>query len=860
MNLKKQQGAEFFSACLTSEAYQSLHSSAEGLSSDELEERYLEYGYNVVKEEKKLSILLELLSHFKNPLVLVLLAASGISVFFGEMMNAIIISIMVLASVLLDFFEEHGANNAAKKLKEKVSVTATVLRDGKEREISIKNLVPGDIIILNSGDLIPAECRIVEANDFFVNQSSLTGESFPREKVSEVVLNNTDKKTENLNEMETVVFMGSNVVSGTAKALVFQTGGKTEFGKIAESLNKKEVKNEFEMGISSFGYFIMKVILTLVLFIFFFNALVGRSIIEAFLFSLAIAVGVTPELLPMIMSITMARGSVKMAKKGVIVKKLSAISNFGSMDILCTDKTGTLTEDKIKLVTYTDTLGNTNDEVLLHTFLNSSYQTGVENPLDKAVVEFKKVDVGDYKKIDEIPFDFMRKIMSLIVEDKNGQRFLIAKGAPENIFSACTHVKKGNEEKIFDAEAREEALTYYKTTSENGYRVLAVAVKKMPQESSVDNNTYSKNDENSLGLLGFVSFLDPAKKGVDVILQKLGEMGVEVKIVTGDNELVAKKICDDVGLRVRGILLGSDLDNLTDDALAKRALSTTIFARFSPDEKNRVIMALRSVGHIVGYMGDGINDAPSIKAADVGISVNNAVDIAKESADFVLTKKSLQALVDGIIIGRQSFNNIIKYIMMSLSSNFGNMFSVVGAIFYLPFLPLLPVQILLNNFIYDCSQITISSDKVDDGAVKLPRHWDMKFIKKFMLVFGTASSLFDFITFFILFSVFHLSEGAFQTGWFLESLATQALVIHVIRTKKVPFLQSRASALLFFSTIASVVIGWIIPYTVFGKFFGFEKLPIQILFVIAILVVIYLFFVEIVKQLFYKYIVPERAV
>jgi Mg2+-importing ATPase len=824
--------------------YSFLQSSPQGLTSQEAEVRLLDYGYNVIKGEKRLSLIAEFLSHFKNPLIIMLLFASAISKYFGETTNAIIIIIMILASVVLDFFEEHSASNAAKKLKEKVSVTSTVLRDNKIKEIKTEELVPGDVILLRSGDLITADCRIIEANDFFINQSSLTGESFPGEKRPGILV----QETNDLSEMENIAFMGSNVVSGTAKGIIFKTGSSTQFGRIASSLAKREIKSEFETGTITFGYFIMKVIIFLVLLIFFFSALVGRDIIEAFMFSLAIAVGVTPELLPMIMSITMARGSVRMAKKGVIVKKLSSIPSFGSMDILCTDKTGTLTEDKIKLVKYTNIVGDTDEKVLLYTFLNSIYQTGVENALDKAILEFKKINISPFKKIDEIPFDFFRKIMSIIVENEKGQRYLIAKGAPENIFSVCNSFMSSSGKENIGSEVLEQATKYYHKMSQEGYRVLAIAIKELSEK--IDK--YSKNDESSLTLIGFVSFLDPAKKDVHEVLHDFKEMGVEVKIITGDNELVAQKICHDVGLNIRGVMLGSDLDNLTDDALAEKADGTTIFARFSPDEKNRVIIALRSRGHVVGYMGDGINDAPSIKTADVGISVNNAVDIAKESADFVLTQKSLRSLVDGIIQGRHSFGNTMKYIMMGLSSNFGNMFSVVGAIFYLPFLPMLPIQILLNNFIYDLSQVSIPTDKVDNDWIKSPKRWDIKFIKRFMLVFGPISSLFDFITFYLLFSVFKLSQAGFQTGWFLESLATQTLVIHIIRTRKIPFIQSRPSALLFLSTFFCVAIGWSIPYTMFGKFFQFERLPVHILLAIFFLVVIYLVLVEIVKRIFYK--------
>jgi Mg2+-importing ATPase len=818
-----------------------LQTSKNGLSEHEAKKRLTLYGRNVIAEKKEINVILEFLSHFKSPLIIILLFAAGISAYFGESTNALIVGVMVLVSVILDFFEEHSANNAAEKLKEKVSSTATVIRAGVKKEIKASEICQGDIIFLSSGDLIPADARVIEADDFFVNQSALTGESFPREKIPAAAENKESNIPDN------ILCLGSSVVSGTALALVFKIGKDTEFGKIAQNILKKEDKSGFELGISRFGFFISKIILFLVLFIFLFNSLINKDVLGSFMFAIAIAVGVTPELLPMIMSITMARGSQRMAKSGVIVKKLSSIPSFGSMDILCTDKTGTLTEDNIKLVTYTDIFGNHDEQVFLHTYLNSFHQTGVKNPLDKAVLDYKKAKIEGYKKIEEIPFDFVRKMMSVAVVGREG-RILITKGAPEEVILKCDSYYKQGKKSPFSVDLKNSAFAYYKKLSADGYRVLAVAIKPdLPAKEK-----YTHTDENQLELLGFVSFLDPAKKDAGPVLAELKRRGVEVKVITGDNELVAKKICNDINLDIKGVLLGGEIDALTDDALRVRAEKTTIFARFSPDEKNRVINALRSGKHVVGYLGDGINDAPSLKAADVGISVNTAVDVAKESADIILTKKSLQVITDGVLEGRRSFGNTMKYIMMGLSSNFGNMFSVAGAIFYLPFLPMLPVQILLNNFIYDFSQITIPSDKVDDDWIKKPRNWDLSFIKKFMYVFGPISSFFDFLTFFILFSIFKVGESTFQTGWFMESLATQTLVIHVIRTRQIPFLQSRASKFLLLSTFTAVAVGWLVPFTSLGKFFKFSPLPLNILFTIIGLVAVYLVLVEIVKRIFYK--------
>ncbi|MFH1233968.1 MAG: magnesium-translocating P-type ATPase [Patescibacteria group bacterium] len=834
------EGADYFSVSYLVDVFKKLQTSKSGLTEYEAKLRLARYGLNKISEKKEQHIALEFLSHFKSPLIIILLIAAVASACFKEITNAIIIIVMVLASVILDFLEEHSASDAAKKLKDKVSNTATVVRSGSKKEIKATEICIGDIIFLSSGDLVPADSRIIEADDFFVNQSALTGESFPCEKMADAMpVGQTDK--------DNLVFLGSNVISGTALAVVYCIGVDTEFGKIAKDIFKKDIKSDFELGITKFGFFIMKVIIFLVLLIMLFGSLIRQDVLGSFIFAIAIAVGVTPELLPMIMSITMARGSQRMAKVGVIVKRLSAIPDFGSMNILCADKTGTLTEDKIQLVTYTDIFGVHNERVFLYTYLNSFHQTGVKNPLDKAVIEYKKAIINNYQKVEEIPFDFTRKMLSIAVVGPEG-RTLITKGAPEEVLKKCDYYFKNDEKNLFTEKYKSIAIDYYHKLSAEGYRVLAIAIKSgLPSKDK-----YTRLDEEKLELLGFISFLDPAKKDLAPVLYQIKKHGIEVKVITGDNELVSRKICNDVGLEIKGALLGKDIDDLTDNALLIKIKKTTIFSRFSPDQKSRIITILRNSGQVVGYLGDGINDAPSLKAADVGISVNNAVDVAKESADIILTKKNLQPIIEGVIEGRRAFGNSMKYIMMGLSSNFGNMFSVLGAIFYLPFLPMLPIQILLNNFIYDFSQVTIPTDNVDNGWVNKPRKWDLNFIKKFMYTFGPISSIFDFLTFFMLFSVFKLGESAFQTGWFMESLATQTLVIHIIRTRQIPFLQSRASKLLTISTFTAVAIGWLMPYTLLGKFFKFSPLPANILLAIAGLVIAYLISTEIVKRIFYK--------
>ena len=835
----------FFSILTTEEVLKLVQSSEKGLSHKEVEKRLEELGHNVLSEEKKLNIIFEFLSGFKNPLVLILLAAAIVSFVLGEVVNGAIIAVIVLMSASLNFFQEYRATQAAAKLKERVATQASVIREGVKQEINIENLTIGDLISLSSGDLVPADARIISSKDFFINESSLTGESFPVEKIEKKL----ESTQASLGELDNIVFFGTNVVSGSATAVIVKMGNQTEFGKIAQELVSAPTETEFTRGIKTFSFFIMKTTIFFVLFIFLFNAFFKHtSILDSFTFAVAIAVGLTPELLPMIMSVTMAKGSVNMAKKGVIVKKLAAIPDFGSMDVLCTDKTGTLTQDHIELVKYTDVFGVHSEKVLLHAYLNSFYQTGIKNPMDDAVISFKKIEDHGYEKIDEIPFDFVRKKMSVVVE-KGSKRFLITKGAPEEVFRSATYYLKDGKKVELNTKVNEKITKQYHAFSNEGYRVLAVAIKEIGGHRDV----YSKNDETALELIGFVAFLDPAKKDVGEVLKELEAMGIEVKVITGDNELVTKKICDDVGLPIKGILLGHQIHSLTEDALRVMAEKTTIFARFSPDEKNRIILALQARNHVVGYLGDGINDAPSLKTADVGISVENAVDVAKESADMILTHKSLKDLQAGVLEGRKTFGNTMKYIMMGISSNFGNMLSVLGAVLFIPFLPMLPIQILLNNFMYDLSQITIPNDSVDREFIQKPKRWDMKFIRHFMIVFGSISSVFDFLTFFVLYSIFKSTAPEFQTGWFLESLATQTLVIYVIRTRKIPFLESVPSNYLMLSTVLVVLSGWVLPFTKIGEeFFRFAPLQAQLLTILFGIVICYLFTVELGKRLFYK--------
>ncbi|MDR3519852.1 MAG: magnesium-translocating P-type ATPase [Candidatus Pacebacteria bacterium] len=804
-----------------------------GLSAEQATIQLDKYGLNEIVKAKKLSGFLDFLSRFKNPLLIILIISAIISGVLGDPVTAGIIIFIVLVSVAIDFINTYKSQKAAEDLKKRVMITTTVLRDGVPCEIALSHVVPDDVVVLNPGDIIPADGQVEEAKDLFVNESQLTGESFPVEK-----------------EEGALVYMGSSVNTGKAFLLVKATGKNTKFSHIAETLIKHQEPTEFDRGIKEFSTLIMKLTFALVLFVFFVNTILKHGLFESFLFSIALAVGLTPELLPMIIAINLSKGSLAMARHGVIVKKLSAIQNFGNMDILCTDKTGTLTEDKIKLVKCVDIEGKDSNSVLLAAYINSILSGSFKSPLDSAIKDFKAIDISAYTKIDEIPFDFVRRRDSIVVS-KDNVHTLIAKGAPEQILEICPFY--GEDKKPITADLRASILKEYEDLSQDGFRVLGVA-----QKTILDNKkAYAKEDEKEMTFLGFVAFLDPPKESVTETLKILEKYGIEIKILTGDNELVTEKITREISLPVKGILMGSDITHLTDQELAIKAENTTIFARVSPDEKERIINVLKSRGHVVGFLGDGINDAPSLKAADVGISVNNAVDVAKDAADLILLKKSLQNLIDGVSEGRRTFANTLKYLMMSLSSNFGNMFSMAGASVLLPFLPMTAPQILLNNLLYDSSQLAIPTDNVDESYMIKPRKFKIRFIKLFMLIFGPISSVFDFLTFFILLSVFHFGESAFQTGWFLESIATQAFVVYIIRTKKIPFFQSSPSKSLVMSTVLAVGVACSIVYLPFKRLFGFTSLPWPPMLAITLTVIVYLFVTEIAKRWFYRKIVTD---
>jgi Mg2+-importing ATPase len=857
----------------TEEILKRLNTTQQGLTSEQATENLETYGLNELAHEHKHSAIKEFLLHFKSPLVIILLIAGIITGLLGEVANTAIIFVIIFLSVILDYYQESKAEKAAQLLKQKVTTTATVLRDNSKQEIKLPEIVPGDLIFLSAGDIAPADARVINAKDLFINQSALTGESFPVEKTSNPIIG----KVGSITEWTNYCFMGTSVVSGTASAVVIKTGNATEYGKIAKKLTEKPPETEFERGTKSFGFLIMQVTLLLVIFVFMVIALRNPqpdSIITALLFAVALAVGLTPELLPMIITINLSRGAMAMSQKGVIVKRLSAIENFGSMNVLCTDKTGTLTENRIKLILNVDLQGKEDEKVFLYSFLNSNFQTGLRSPLDEAILKHKEVQTVEYQKIDEVPFDFIRRRVSVVIE-KESERFFIAKGAPEEILKACTFYELDQIVADLDAETREKIEQKYSDYSLQGLRVLGVAFKRI----RIDKAVYSINDETDMTFLGFVAFLDPPKETAKQSLELLSKAGIELKVLTGDNELVTRKVCEDLGFGIKGVSLGSDIANISDEALMAIVEEANVFCRVNPIQKDRIITLLKTNGHVVGYMGDGINDAPSLRTADVGVSVDNAVDVAKESADIILSKNDLTVLAEGVLEGRKTFGNTMKYIQLGVSSNFGNMFSVAGASLFLPFLPMLPVQILLNNLLYDMSQSTITTDKVDEEYVERPKRWDIAFIRRFMVSLGPVSSIFDFLTFFTMLFVFipiipiaflsdpRYPEHLFQTAWFIESLCSQILVVFVIRTRRQPFWKSKPSKYLIISSIAIVTFAVLVPYTPLGAIFGFVPPPLTFFAALALLLAGYLAVTEVVKTWFYKrnayrleqVLVPKRA-
>jgi Mg2+-importing ATPase len=850
------------------EAMARLGTSPDGLLDREANERFEKFGPNEVAHEAKKNPLRRFVEVLFTPLSVLLLVLAAVNYFTGEAKGAIVISLMVVLSSLLSFVQEFRSSKAAERLRAMVSTTATVLRKDRrlgvpdditrhfqvvlhpkgpeQREVPLTHVVPGDIIRLSAGDLIPADVRIISARDLFVNQAALTGESLPVEKFPAAITAPTGSALERNN----LAFMGSNVVSGTAVAVVAMTGPRTYFGSVASNITGQRQLTSFDRGINRFIWLIIRFMLVMVPLVFLINGLTKGDWLEAFLFAVAVAVGLAPEMLPMIVTINLAKGALAMAGKKVIVKRLNSIQNLGAMDVLCTDKTGTLTQDKVLLEKHVDVHGDESERVLEYAYLNSYYQTGLKNLLDVAVLEHVEVHQSlrpdlKFAKIDEIPFDFQRRRMSVVVAESDGPHVLICKGAVEEVFGVCNRAEQHDEMVPLEEQHYEERGTLTKEFNDDGFRVIAVAYKELP----IGQTTYSVADEQGLVLAGYIAFLDPPKESAAEAIRALQDYGVTVKVLTGDNEAVTRNVCRQVGLPVSQVLLGSEMETLSDEELAERAEEVSVMAKLSPAQKARVIKALHMRGHVVGFLGDGINDGPALKAADVGISVDTAVDIAKESADIILLEKNLLVLEQGAIEGRKVFGNITKYIKMGASSNFGNMFSVLGASAFLPFLPMAPVQILVNNLLYDFSQTTVATDTVDDDYLRKPRQWDIGNIGRFMLFIGPISSFFDYVTFGTLLYFFGAgtNESLFQTGWFVESLLSQTLIVHVIRTGRIPFVESRPSFPLLVTTVGICLLGIWLPTSTFAGALGLTPLPHAYGLALAAILGSYMLVTQVVK-------------
>jgi Mg2+-importing ATPase len=822
-----------------------LASTTSGLEQADAESRIEQYGLNSIKAQRRATALGLFLNQFKSPLVLILIFAATVSAFVGEWTDAVIVLAVVIGSTMLGFVQEYRASTAVEKLRSQVTIKSSVLRAGEPQMLPSEQVVPGDVALLSAGSLIPADGVVLEANDFFVNQAVLTGETFPMEKKAGIVAAKAS-----LAERTNCVFMGTSVGSGTAHVLIVQTGKATVFGQIAERLSLRPAETEFERGIHRFGYLLTQVMVAMVVVVLAVNIFLAKPPIDSLLFALALAVGLTPELLPAIISITLSHGAQRMAKRGVIVRRLNAIENFGSMDVLCTDKTGTLTEGVVRLDGALDPQGQPSAAVLRYTYLNAHYQTGLNNPLDEAINTYAQqagLNISTEQKVDEIPYDFVRKRLSVVTASAQGERTLITKGALENILSICKHVQAGEGVRLLDDTRRAGIEQRYSDWSGKGFRVLGVATKTLDGRS----DSYSYTDESDLTFNGFLLFFDPPKADVRQTIVDLARRGVQLKIITGDNERVARHVAEAVNLPVTGVLTGSALNDMRDEALWHAAERTTIFAEVDPNQKERIILALRKTRHVVGYMGDGINDAPALHAADVGISVDTAVDVAKDAADFVLLKQDLDILREGIDEGRVTFANTLKYILTTISANFGNMFSMAGASLFLPFLPLLAPQILLNNFLSDIPATTIAGDNVDPEWVVKPRRWNTTFIRNYMVLFGLVSSIFDFLTFGALLFIFRASPDEFRTGWFVESLLTELVIALVVRTRHL-FFRSRPSTLLLVSTLVVVSMTLILPYLPVSSLFGFIPLPAPLMLAMIGLTALYVVVTEVAKKLFYS--------
>lgn len=843
-----------------------LNSHADGLSEAEAQNLREQHGLNEVEHEQPLPWWVHLWHCYKNPFNLLLTLLAFISWLTEDMKAATVIFSMVVLSTLLRFWQEARSNQAADALKAMVSNTATVMRRGdspldaadnarqKRIELPIKQLVPGDLIVLSAGDMIPADCRVLSAKDLFVSQAAMTGESMPVEKYAR----RQEVDTGNPLDLENILFMGTNVVSGAATGVILATGNHTYFGALAQRVSATDrAPTSFQAGVNKVSWLLIRFMFVMAPLVLFINGFTKGDWMEALLFALSIAVGLTPEMLPMIVTSTLAKGAVFLSRKKVIVKRLDAIQNFGAMDVLCTDKTGTLTQDKIFLARHVDVWGDESDDVLEMAYLNSYYQTGLKNLLDVAVLEHveihRELEVGTaFSKVDEVPFDFNRRRMSVVVQQQREPHLLICKGALEEVLSVCKRVRHGDAEEALTPGLLERILNVTAAFNEEGLRVVAVAARAM----EAGRDIYGLADESDLTLIGYVAFLDPPKESTAPALKALAEHGVAVKVLTGDNERVTAKICREVGLERQGLLLGGDIERMSDAELAVAVETTNVFAKLTPSHKERIVRLLKANGHVVGFMGDGINDAPALRTADIGISVDSAVDIAKEAADIILLEKSLMVLEEGVLEGRRTFANMLKYIKMTASSNFGNVFSVLVASAFIPFLPMLPMHLLVQNLLYDISQIAIPFDNVDEELLKKPQRWQPAEVGRFMLFFGPISSIFDITTFAVMWYVFGANtpehQTLFQSGWFVVGLLTQTLVVHMIRTPKIPFLQSRAAMPLMVMTGVIMAVGIFLPMGPLAHYFKLQALPPLYFAILPVILIAYVALTQAVKGFYVR--------
>ena len=827
------------------ELLRSLDATVMGLDEEQARERLRKYGPNRLTPRRKAYSLFLLLGQFNSPIILLLVFAAGLSFYLHQAVSAVIILAILFISGLLGFLQERRAADAVASLLAIIQIKAAVLRGGQQKDLPVESVVPGDIIVLKAGDIVPGDCLILQCKDLFVSEATLTGETYPAEKTPKTV----DRDTQ-LSRRVNCIFMGTNVVSGTAKAVVVNTGMMTELGRISQRLKAPEPETDFEQGVRHFGYLLLEMTMLLVVAIFAINVYLDRPVIDSFLFSLALAVGLTPQLLPAIISINLAHGARQMASHKVIVKRLAAIENFGSMNILCTDKTGTLTEGTVKVHGVLDLGGRESEEVFLLAYVNASFETGFANPIDQAILNYRRPDISGFKKLDEVPYDFIRKRLSILASSGHGN-IIITKGALASVLDVCTSAIQAGE--VVDISlVRDRILARFQKLSSQGFRVLGIA-KKAAKEGHLDSA-----DELDMTFLGFLVFFDPLKEGIAQTIHDLSQLGIKLKIITGDNRLVTASISRQLGLERDRVLTGAEISRESGEALQKLVTGVDVFAEVEPNQKERLILALRKRGCVVGYMGDGINDASALHAADIGLSVEGAVDVAKEAADIVLLEKDLSVLKQGVIEGRKTFSNTMKYVFMATSANFGNMFSMALLSLFLPFLPLLPTQVLLTNLLTDLPEMTIASDRVDPEMVSSPRRWSIGFIRNFMMTFGLLSSLFDFLTFGALLLLLHANVDQFRTGWFIESVVSASLVVLVIRTRR-PFLLSRPAPLLTAVTLLAALLALILPYSPLSEPFGFTEMPGHFLIAIAVIVGIYIAAAELVKKIFFRWVAVHKA-